>query len=139
MNEKTCVIPIISFQKSDAIPCKYHISSTHLIKMSTHLKFFIYLLICSERKVFIWNRSCVFKLKLTLLPNKNANVTVVVKLEWINITRYKRSGFAGNGSCKNILKYKYKQSLLWHCLTNSLMATLYLWENLQNESTICVY
>ena len=68
------------------------------------------------------NGKCLFRMaimslnymivKLTLLPNKNANVTVVVKLEWINITRYKRSGFAGNGSCKNILKYKYKQSLL---------------------------
>ena len=40
----------------------------------------------------------------TLLPNKNVNVTVVVNCVCINKTKYNKSGFVGNGLCKNILK-----------------------------------
>lgn len=42
---------------------------------------------------------------LTLLPNKNVRVTVVVNCVWMNITRYIKSGLAGNGSWRNILEH----------------------------------
>ena len=46
---------------------------------------------------------------LTLLPNKNPNVTVVVSCVWINNTRYNKSGLAGD--CRKNLKKN--KTLFW--------------------------